>query len=413
MKATVFYAWQSDRPNKVNRNVIRDAAEEACRRITEDSSNPWDLTLDSDTQGVAGMCDIPNTILEKIDTCSMFLADATFVGRTDDAQGEQQMPNSNVLFELGFAAGRLGFAPLIGVVNEAFGSIEGQVFDIKRRASLTYSLPRDADPSTVAKAQDRLSRQLEEVFRTTLETVVAPRMASAKESREQEFKKRQSDFAARVVQGQFHGYAMLPTTLLTIRTSVDNELEYDDLYEKVVASGRNVRPSEESMNWSGDFQTAELGTDGVLLHAYGGVYESFKRACQSGIVPFARLHPEEPAPRLLNTNALQVNIVSDAREHLQLLNALEMPLPWLVGFSIVGAKGFNLSTDSETSPRAIDTDELHFGPCAIDSFDQVMDHTSTAGHLRGLLDRLCRRVGWDRSYCFTSSGVWNRRIIGS
>ncbi len=66
MNATVFYAWQSDRPSKVNRNLIRGAAEAACKRITEDESNLWNLTLDSDTQGVAGMCDIPNTILEKI-----------------------------------------------------------------------------------------------------------------------------------------------------------------------------------------------------------------------------------------------------------------------------------------------------------------------------------------------------------
>ena len=73
---------------------------------------------------------------------SMFLADLTFVGTTED--GEQQMPNANVLFELGFAAGILGFEPLIGVINEAYGKKEGQVFDIKRRSSLSYSVQENA-----------------------------------------------------------------------------------------------------------------------------------------------------------------------------------------------------------------------------------------------------------------------------
>ena len=124
--ATVFYAWQSDRPRKVTRDLIRGAAEAACKRITEDDSNSWSLTLDSDTQGEAGMCDIPNTILEKIKKCDMFLADLTFVGKTDHGKDEQLMLNSNVLFELGFAASCLGFDSLIGVINEAYGSIRGK-----------------------------------------------------------------------------------------------------------------------------------------------------------------------------------------------------------------------------------------------------------------------------------------------
>ena len=167
------------------------------------------------------------------------------------------------------------------------------------------------------------------------------------------------------------------------------------------------------MSWSDGCQRVELGTNGVLLHAYGGVYESFKRACRSGTVQFARLHPDEPVPRFLHSIAVQRKIVSHIFDHLQLLNTLQVPLPWLVGLSIVAAKGFYLGTDSATSPRTIDADELHFGPYTIKSFDQVVDHASTAGCFRGLLDRLCRSVGWDRSYCFTSSGEWNQGIIDS
>ena len=105
MDITVFYAWQSDRPGKVNHYLIRDAARDACERITEDKSNDWTLDLDSDTKGVAGMCDIPNVILKKIKKCDIFLGDLTIVGATP-GEHPKQLPNPNVVIELGYAASR-------------------------------------------------------------------------------------------------------------------------------------------------------------------------------------------------------------------------------------------------------------------------------------------------------------------
>ena len=401
MNTTIFYAWQSDRPKKVTRDLIHGAAEAACKRITENESNSWNLTLDSDTQDVAGMCDIPNTILDKIKRCDMFLADLTFVGKTHNSEDEQLMPNSNVLFELGFAANCLGFDSLIGVVNKAYGGIEGQVFDIKRRSSLSYSLPEGADSQTIAKERERLSRRLEGVFRATIETVIAPRMAEAGQDREQEFRNLQSSFADIVKQGKFHGFNKLPATLLTIRTNVVRELEYDDLYRQVRKAGKNVSHSEDVMYWNDDWndwrQTAALECNGILRHAYGGVYESFKQAWESGNMFAARANPGEPVPPLLAATPLQMKIVSHAFDQCQLLATLQLPFPWLVGVSIVGANGFHLTTDSENSPKSIDTDELHFGPCKITSLEQIADRSDIAGCLRDLLNRLCRKVGWERS----------------
>ena len=174
MDVTVFYAWQSDRPEKLNHHLISDAAKEACARITADPSNDWNVTLDSDTKGTPGMCDIPNTILEKIRKCDIFLADLTLVGETASTS-PKHLPNANVVFELGYAARQLSFKAMIGVVNEAFGKVEGQVFDIKRRACLKYTAAEATTNPERKKAQDTLIKRLEEVIRGTIQTVVIPK----------------------------------------------------------------------------------------------------------------------------------------------------------------------------------------------------------------------------------------------
>ena len=130
MDITVFYAWQDDQPRKTNRYLIRDAAQAACDEITEDTSNDYTLTLDQDTAGQPGMCDIPNTILEKIRNCNIFLADLTFVGESINKSPEEKaqlIPNPNVTLELGYAVGSKatkesdGFDRVIAVMNTAYG----------------------------------------------------------------------------------------------------------------------------------------------------------------------------------------------------------------------------------------------------------------------------------------------------
>jgi hypothetical protein len=166
MKITVFYAWQSDRPRLMNRDLIREAAELACQALSDDSNNPWNVVIDSDTQDEPGMCDIPQTILKKIRNADILLADLTFVTKADSGKNT---PNSNVVFELGYAARHLGFPSLVAVMNTAFGVPEGQIFDIKRRACIRYRCAKDstdrakmvrelADDLVVAEAAAEASR---------------------------------------------------------------------------------------------------------------------------------------------------------------------------------------------------------------------------------------------------------------
>jgi hypothetical protein len=242
MDATVFYAWQADRSAKSNRYLIRDAANSACERITGDNSTPWSLTLDSDTQGVAGMCDIPNTILEKIRQCDIFLADLSFVGSTESPSGDaKQLPNPNVVFELGYAAKCHGFDTLVGVVNEAFGEVTGQVFDIKRRASLTYCVSEDASTHIRNRERDELSRKLEAVFRTTLDTITAARRKESAQEADDVLRRLRVDCGERILNGEFHGFRFTPATLVSIRTRAAQRRDFDEIFALLREKGVNPR----------------------------------------------------------------------------------------------------------------------------------------------------------------------------
>ena len=173
----VFYIWQADRPASCNRDLIRNAAEDACRRITEDNSNKFSITLDEATAGQPGMCDIPNAILEKIEKADIILADLTFVGKTDGGSAPPKLlTNPNVLVELGYAASAKGFERIVAVMNDTYGSPDNQMFDIKRRHAITFTHP---EPQGTEQWDGRvirtdLSSDIEEAIRTILHVVVSP-----------------------------------------------------------------------------------------------------------------------------------------------------------------------------------------------------------------------------------------------
>ena len=93
-KRTVFYSWQSDSPADVNREFIETALTEALQRLKADAQlesavRTLPLELDKDTQGVPGSPPITQTIFDKIDRCSTFVADLTFVGESFKARAKR------------------------------------------------------------------------------------------------------------------------------------------------------------------------------------------------------------------------------------------------------------------------------------------------------------------------------------
>lgn len=163
MTRTVFYAWQSDCPSGTNRGFIRDALTKAVRRLNQEG---YDVAVDEGTEGVAGMPDISNEILKKIDQCAAFVADVTLVGTVDKTGSDKRMSNPSVMYELGFARKALGENRLVALVNTAFGRVEDLPFDIRSARVSTYTRnKRKGDEDTEpAQLSDLLYRSLKRVL---------------------------------------------------------------------------------------------------------------------------------------------------------------------------------------------------------------------------------------------------------
>lgn len=168
---TIFYSWQSDLPNAVNRGVISDSLERAVKAIAADDSVVVDLILDRDTQSVPGAPDIAVTIFDKIEHAAIFVADVSIVHRSEG----RSFPNPNVLIELGYALKTLGDARVILVMNAAFGPPEELPFDLRRKRVLPYQLAESNGEKPSQRAQ--LVKALETGIRQILlklDTAPAP-----------------------------------------------------------------------------------------------------------------------------------------------------------------------------------------------------------------------------------------------
>ncbi len=152
-RLTVFYSWQSDTPQNLNRNFIEKALLEALSRLhsnatLENALRDTKVELDKDTKGVAGSPPIAETILRKVEECAVFVADLTFVGQskgkmTNSAGKPRQFPNPNVLIEYGYALRCHSHAASVGIMNTAYGKpdAESLPFDLRHlRWPVTYHL---------------------------------------------------------------------------------------------------------------------------------------------------------------------------------------------------------------------------------------------------------------------------------
>ena len=159
----VFYAWQSDRPERFNRYLIRFALNLAAKNISADPTVGIRVRIDADTEGVHGHCPVTETILKKIAGCDAFVPDLTFIASTEAGK---LIPNPNVMLEYGYALDARSFSVMIPVMNTAYGAAKELPFDMGHlRFPVRYDLPamaKNAERRVVRKA---LTEELEKIIR--------------------------------------------------------------------------------------------------------------------------------------------------------------------------------------------------------------------------------------------------------
>jgi len=143
---TVFYSWQSDLPRRKSRDVIHDALVLAISDLSLSVDVSDSPRIDHDTKDISGAPEIAATIFNKIDNCGIFVADLTFIGKSErEGRPAKLLPNPNVLLELGYASAKIGWDRIILVMNSYYGAPDELIFDLRhRRHPIIFS--RGDDP---------------------------------------------------------------------------------------------------------------------------------------------------------------------------------------------------------------------------------------------------------------------------
>lgn len=180
MKSIVFYSWQSDLPNPVNRGFIQSALESVAKTIAQDEAVKIEPVIDRDTQGLPGAPDIGQAIFRKIEAADVFVCDVSIINAgaqmPDGTPPCRLTPNPNVLIELGYAAHHLSWDRIVLVINEHYGKIQDLPFDLHLKRALSYRLAPEADKTA---AKQELTSKLDSAVRAILNAVENDKAAMA------------------------------------------------------------------------------------------------------------------------------------------------------------------------------------------------------------------------------------------
>ncbi|UWF60425.1 hypothetical protein [Brucella sp. 2716] len=179
----VFWSWQSDRDQTLHHYFVRDALKEACKLIVsdpdyEEAERP---EVDHDMKNVPGTEDIASTILAKIASANVFVADMTPVGVTDPAALQpgvseekrsepKYLQNPNVMSELGYAERAVTTGRIVLVANAAhYPGPEALPFDWRHRSGAkTYKLADGATKAEITEERKRFAKVLKDQIQPIL-----------------------------------------------------------------------------------------------------------------------------------------------------------------------------------------------------------------------------------------------------
>lgn len=112
------------------------------------------IVVDEATRDAAGSVNIPDEIRQRIENCYAFVGDITTI---DPEAKVRKTPNPNVTFEVGYAAGFLGWERMVLLANKAYGELADLPFDFDRQRIAQYDW---ANTATVKKAASASLRTL-------------------------------------------------------------------------------------------------------------------------------------------------------------------------------------------------------------------------------------------------------------
>lgn len=154
----VFYSWQSDLPDKTNRNAIRTALRAAAKDLSSA------IIVDEATRDTAGSPNIPTTIIDKIDLADIFVADVTTINGT--ATAGRKCPNPNVVYELGYAVATLGWDRVILLFNTEHGVFPNDLpFDFDRHRASPFRLTHTAGSREKKAIRDLAKMALDAIIK--------------------------------------------------------------------------------------------------------------------------------------------------------------------------------------------------------------------------------------------------------
>jgi hypothetical protein len=422
MDIKVFYAWQDDRPGKVNRYLIRDAAQEACNQINEDQSNEYNLSFDESTIGVPGMCDIPNTILKKIKDCDIFLADLTFVGRSDnksDGERLQLISNPNVIIELGYDVGSKadeasdGFERVIAVMNTAYGPPDEQMFDIKRRHPMIYDLPEDSDKAAIEHAKILLIEDFKDALITIIQQTAFPEINKTAIER---FNEIRAQFESALKEGKFHGLLHQPGMIAITIVPINNlKLKYVDIAKRNFSpfdyskwthqepSGKSVlyvwETPKSNDSISERLSITEVNLEGVILSV-----DAF----------FIMKNSESEGGNIYIPNIVDFGnrIVKSIHGYLDEMHQMGINSPWVLGISLLEVRGCKMPCQKQISwerygiRNLINKNDVIADYVEIQNISQVDTPQKTGCYLKETFDYIWREFGFPHSLNHDKTGNW-------
>jgi hypothetical protein len=453
----VFYAWQSDSPTNTNRNFIESAAKAAIKQFQKTGVIDSSPRLDKDTKDVPGIPDIANTILDKIRSADVFLADLTYVGGIYEESGKPPadvIPNPNVMIELGYALAELGWERIVTVINTHYGSQENLPFDLRnRRWPLDYNLSPDAREDIRKEQKEKLVQMISHAINLiaelpprdksqtldqriqTLETTISLLNSSlAQQSRsliealqknkmaEPEPKQRcAQNLAALIDRIQVGSFEDMPSTspqlVITIlpetpHSSLDifgkNREELTTKLRPLDAYGWDVRTyGERLVTFSKPKNMINAVTE---LTIHGIINATGEEIISGPMEHFSIVAPETTKDTdVIPIMSVERSIIETVTQYCQALINLGVRGTLLVGFAIINLRKSILFVGARVSSlhsRVYEGNKIIPPPVEIPEGADFQNPQTVAKALRPAFDFIWREYNYQRSLNYGSTGEW-------